>query len=227
MKTPVMIEVYKQANLGRFSLADSMVVKNEFKSIVDGSPYSMDLGDDSEQYLYRQVGMKKTIYDLVYEMITVSSNLATNNIIDLVDATNVTETMRTLNAHDIQVLRGVEDGKAYERGLSNTTTAYDLMLIMGAIAQGKAVDASSSEAMTKILLDQQFNEMIPAHLPSSAKVAHKTGNITGVNHDSGFIILPDGRKYVLVLLSKGVKDQEAGIAAMASASRKVYDYVTR
>src|SRR5882757_8236287 len=35
MKTPVMIEVFKQANTGKFSLSDSVLVKNEFKSIVD------------------------------------------------------------------------------------------------------------------------------------------------------------------------------------------------
>src|SRR6478736_5533963 len=41
MKTPVMIEVYKQAAEGKFSLRESPELKNEFKSLVDGSPYSL------------------------------------------------------------------------------------------------------------------------------------------------------------------------------------------
>ena len=52
MKTPVMIELYKQAVAGKFKLTDSIEIKNEFKSIVDGSPYSMSIDDDSEGKLY-------------------------------------------------------------------------------------------------------------------------------------------------------------------------------
>jgi beta-lactamase class A len=47
MKTPVMIEVFKQAKEGRFSLSDSVPIKNSFKSIVDGSVYSLDSAEDS------------------------------------------------------------------------------------------------------------------------------------------------------------------------------------
>ena len=65
MKTPVMIEVFKQAHIGKFGLADSITVKNEFKSIVDSSAYSMDLSEDSGEKLYEFNGKKKTIYDLV------------------------------------------------------------------------------------------------------------------------------------------------------------------
>jgi len=225
MKTPVLIEVYKQAAAGRFSLSDSIMVKNEFHSIVDSSVFTLNSEDDSEKNLYGQVGTKRTIYDLVYDMIIMSSNLATNIVIELVGAQQVTQTMRDMGASRIQVLRGVEDNKAYQQGLSNTTTANDLLLIFEQIALGKAVDPASSQAMTKILLDQQFNEVIPAKLPKDVKVAHKTGNITGVQHDSGIVFLPDGRKYVLVLLSKGLKDEKAGIAAMADVSEMIYRFV--
>jgi beta-lactamase class A len=92
MKTPVLIEVYKQVSEGKFSLSDSITLKNEFKSIVDGSPYSLDVKEDSEITLYTLLGQKRTLESLVYDMIIVSSNLATNLIIELVDAKKVTET---------------------------------------------------------------------------------------------------------------------------------------
>ncbi|MEX2089445.1 MAG: serine hydrolase [Bacteroidota bacterium] len=224
MKTPVMIEVFRQARDGRFGLEDSIAVNNRFSSIVDGSFYQMDLSEDSDDSMYRRINGKATVRELVYQMITVSSNLATNILIDLVDAKNVTATMRALGASDILVLRGVEDGKAFERGLNNATTAYDLMVIMRAIAEGKAVDPSASKAMTGVLLDQKFRDLIPARLPEDVRVAHKTGSITGVRHDSGFVLLPDGRVYVLVLLSKGLEDAEAGKRAMGQVSRLIYDY---
>jgi beta-lactamase class A len=224
IKTPVMIEVFKQAKAGKFKLSDSILVKNEFKSIVDGSPYSMDIADDSGDGMYKMIGKKMTIYDLTYQMIIVSSNLATNILIDLVDARNANESMRKLGAKDIQVLRGVEDQKAFEKGLNNTTTAYDLMLIFEKIAQNKVIDKRSCEEMRKILFDQKFNEIIPDKLPKNVKVAHKTGSITGVQHDSGIVYLPDGREYVLVLLSKKLKNVDFGVKILAEVSEAIYGF---
>lgn len=223
MKTPVMIEVYKQVNHGVLSLEDSVLIKNDFYSIVDSSVYQLSVGEDSEEALYGQLGKKKAIKDLVYDMIIVSSNLATNLVIDLVDARKVTQTMRQLGAPDIEVLRGVEDIKAFELGMSNSTTAYDLMVIFEKIAKGEAVNKAASDEMIDILLDQKFNEIIPALLPKEVKVAHKTGAITGVHHDSGIVFLPDGRKYVLILLSKDLKDFDAGTETMAKVSKLIYD----
>lgn len=224
MKTPVLIEAYKQAAAGKFKITDPILVKNKFKSIVDGSTYSLNAGDDSDSVLYTRIGTKLPVYDLLYLMIIKSSNLATNIIIDLVGAQNVNKTMREMGAKDIQVLRGVEDSKAYQKGMNNTTTAYDQMVIFNEMAKGAIVDKESSDAMVKILLDQAFNDKIPAHLPKDVKVAHKTGWITGVNHDAGIVYLPDGRKYVLVLLSKELVDDKAGIAAMANVSKIIYNY---
>ncbi len=225
MKTPVLIELYKQAAAGKFALTDSIEVVNTFYSIVDSSTYSLNIDDDSENKLYDQIGTKRTIADLAYDMIIYSSNLATNIVIGLVDAREVTQTMRELGAPEIEVLRGVEDIKAFEQGLSNSTTAYDLMLIYEKLAKGEVVNPEASEKITDILLDQQFNDIIPAQLPEDVKVAHKTGSITGVHHDSGMVFLPDGRTYILVILSKQLGDFDAGTQRMARVSRMVYDHV--
>ena len=232
MKTPVMIEVFKQAAEGKFSLTDSITIKNEFKSIVDSSLYSLSAMDDSDTLIYDHIGEKRTIYSLVYDMIIMSSNLATNIVIDKVGASNAQQTMREMGTRKMQVLRGVEDNKAYDAGMNNTTTAYDLMVIFEKLAKGEAVDSSASAQMINILLDQKFNDIIPAQLPPDVKVAHKTGWITGVHHDSGVVFLPDGRKYVLVLLSKKLKDDlpagqagKAGVEGMARVSKMVYEWM--
>jgi beta-lactamase class A len=226
MKTPVLIEIFKQAAAGKFSMTDSIVIKNSFSSIADGSDYSLDSRDDSELELYKNIGKRKTIASLAYEMIILSSNLATNLLIDLVKPDRIMHTMKEIGANDIKVLRGVEDNKAYQKGLNNTTTAYDLLLIYEQMANEKLISAAASKEMIRILLDQRFNEVIPAQLPKEVKVAHKTGSITGVQHDSGIVLLPDGRKYVLVLLSRfDPVDEKTVIAAMADVSKLMYDYM--
>lgn len=227
MKTPVMVEVFKQASEGKFSLKDSMLIKNEFISIFDGSTFSISPSVDSDTLLYKEIGKKRTVYSLMYDMIIVSSNLATNLIIELVDAKNVTNTLRSIGANDIQVLRGVEDTKAFEAGMNNQVTAYDLMLLFEKIDMEELVNSEASMAMMDILLNQQFNDIIPARLPKKVKVAHKTGEITGVRHDSGIVFLPNGKKYVLILLSKELKDEDAGVRAMANVSEIIYQYVNQ
>lgn len=223
MKTPVMIEVFKQAEAGKFSLDDSLLIKNEFKSILDGSSFKLDLGRDSGEHLYSQIGKKISIKDLVIGMISQSSNLATNILIELVDPKEVNASMRKIGARNINVLRGVEDMKAYEAGLSNSTTAYDLMLIFEALANGQAVNPEADREMLEILRLQQHTDLIPALLPKEVKIANKTGWITGVHHDSALVELPDGRRYVLVLLSKNMKEMEKGTQMLSGISKMIYD----
>jgi len=226
MKTPVMIELFKQAEAGKFMLSDSIMVKNEFYSIVDSSRYSMDISEDSEGQLYDIIGQKRTIRDLINDMIIMSSNLATNILIQKVGARNVTQTMRSYGADSIKVLRGVEDIKAYERGLSNRTTALDESITYERLGRANAVSTEASQTMIEILKKQHFNEMIPAKLPEDVEVAHKTGWITGVHQDAGIVMLPDGRKHVLVMLSKNAPNRDNVIATFAEISNLVYKFVT-
>ncbi len=225
MKVPVMIEVFRQARNGKFNLSDSIVVKNEFKSIVDGSTYGMELDEDSGENLYGKIGKKVTIEKLVYEMITLSSNLATNILIDLVDAKNVTSTMKKLGANNMIVLRGVQDIKAYEKGLSNSTTVKDLLVIMNSIANGSAGNKKDCEKMIDILKAQKLNNMLPKYYPKNIKVAHKTGSITGVHHDAGIVFLPNGKFFILVILSKNLKDFEKSTDALAKISKETLDFM--
>jgi len=224
MKTPVLIEAYKQSLEGGLSIQDSMLVHNTFTSIADGSSFSVDVDRDSGKEMHARIGEYVSIREILYDMTINSGNLSTNLIIDKVDAKKVTQTMRDLGASKIEVLRGVEDMKAFDAGLSNRTTARDLAIIFQHIANGTAVSREASNDMIDILLDQQFKEMIPAKLPKTVKVAHKTGWITGVVHDSGIVILEDGRQYVLVILSKNLEENNLGTEIGADISELIFEW---
>ncbi|MCA6486753.1 MAG: serine hydrolase [Chitinophagaceae bacterium] len=224
MKTPVMIEFFRQAAESKIGLDDTLLVQNEFASIVDGSSYQLSPADDSDDEVYRKMGTHQTIRYLLFRMITRSSNLATNLLMKLADGKQVTTTMRSLGAPTIQVMRGVEDSKAYRQGLNNVTSAYDQMKIYEQIALGQAVNGDASKKMIEILVQQFYREIIPVQLPSGTPVAHKTGWITGVFHDAGIIFLPNGGKLVLVLLSKGATDEGATKLALSTVAALVYNY---
>jgi beta-lactamase class A len=220
MKVPVLIELFHQVEEGKLKLSDTLVLKNEFHSIADGSVFKLDAADDSETELYKAEGQTRTLAQLAELMITVSSNFATNLLVEKLGVENIRATVKTLGADGVKVLRGVEDQKAFDKGLNNTTTARGLEILMTAIAQGNAVNRKSSEQMAEILERQSFNQAIPAGLPKGIAVAHKTGDITKVHHDAAIVYAK--RPFVLVLLVRGIEDEKVAYALMADITRDLY-----
>lgn len=228
MKVAVMIELFRQAKAGMLALEDPLPIRNEFHSIVDGSSYALSVGDDSDREVYDAVGKTMTLRQLCEAMITVSSNFATNLLIEKLGVANVRATVTRLGADrngGVQVLRGVEDSKAFAKGLNNSTTARGLMTLLDQLARGQAVDPASDEAMIAILQRQKFNDAIPAGVPAGTPIAHKTGTITRIHHDAAIVYAP--RPYVLVLLVRGIEEQARSAAMMAELSRVVYESAVR
>jgi beta-lactamase class A len=222
MKVPVMMELFRQAAAKQINLDATIIVKNEFASLVDGSTYQLNASDDSDDWMYQQLGKPMTIRALIERMIVRSSNLATNILIEKAGAANTMKLMRELGANDIQVRRGVEDNKAFRAGLNNTTTAYDLMILLRAIAENKVANARGCEEMLAILQKQEFNEGIPAGLPAGTKVAHKTGSITKIYHDASIVYLPSRKPYVIVVLTRGFAEEKRAHQLVADISRQIY-----
>jgi beta-lactamase class A len=226
MKVPVMIQLFRDADSGRVRLDDRIDVRRTFRSIVDGSAYDLDPADDSDSSLYARVGGRATLRELVELMITRSSNLAANLLIELVSAARANRTAHQLGADSIAVLRGVEDIPAFNAGLNNTTTARDLGVLLWAIAQDQAASPEACREMIAVLERQRFNDGIPALLPRGTRVAHKTGDITGINHDAGIVYPRRGRPYVLVVLTRGITDSKQSSRLIADLSLMVYRQVT-
>lgn len=220
MKVPVMIELFRQAEAGTLSLDDAIPVTNTFKSIVDGSPYELSATEDSDGEVYKAIGKTMTLRQLITASIIVSSNLATNILIEKLGPENVRKTVAALGGDGMVVLRGVEDQKAFDKGLSNATTAKALMVLLEKIARGQAVSRTASRGMSDILRMQQFNDAIPAGLPAGIPVGHKTGSITRINHDAAIVYAE--KPYVLVVLTRGIEDGKKSSALIASISSVIY-----
>lgn len=223
MKVPVMIELYRQVQAGKIKLTDSLLIHNQFRSIVDGSPYKLDPADDSEGDLYKAEGKTRTLTELCELMITVSSNLATNLMIEKLGVENIHSTVHSLHADGMHVLRGVEDNKAFEQGRNNTTTARALEILLTSIADNTAAGPEPSLRMIAILERQKFNEGIPAGLPPGTIVAHKTGEITKIHHDAAIVYAP--HPFVLVILVRGLADSKDSSTLMADITRVLFQSV--
>jgi beta-lactamase class A len=223
MKVPVMVELFRQARAGALTLSDPLEVKNEFHSIVDGSTFALSEGDDSDSLVYKAIGRSLTLEQLNEAMITVSSNFATNLLIERLGVGKIRATVDRLGASGMQVLRGVEDQKAFDNGLNNSTTARGLLVLFDRLGRGKAVDPKSDAAMIAVLKRQKFTDAIPAGVPPGTEVAHKTGTITRIHHDAGIVYAR--RPYVLVVLVRGIQDRKESAALIARISSAVHQRV--
>jgi len=207
MKLPVMIQIFRDADAGLLRLDDSLTVHVSFPSLVDGSSFAVDKADDSDSTLYLRAGGKASIRELLELMITRSSNLATNLLIELVGASRAQASARALGA-----------------GLNNTTTARDLGVLLAAIALHRAASRASCDTMLAILGRQEFNEGIPAGVPRGTRVAHKTGWIGEVvYHDAAVVYPARGGSYVLVVLTGAIKQDSVAHNLVADLSRMVYN----
>jgi beta-lactamase class A len=222
MKTPVLLELLRRVDAGSLRLTDELPVKNEFRSLVDGSPFSIGL-EENDGPTVAHLGKTATIEFLAREMIVRSSNLATNILLTLLGPAEVQKFTDALGAPTVHVRRCVEDGKAYEKGLNNETDAAGMGAVMEAVVETPRLSAAAKAKAWEILTGQTFNEEIPAglHPQSGAVVAHKTGSISSVQHDAAIVRLPDGRMYVLVLLANDFGATEAGRERVVAAARKM------
>ncbi|MCM3875153.1 MAG: serine hydrolase [Thermoanaerobaculia bacterium] len=228
MKTPVLLEVLRRVDAGTLKLSDELPVKNEFKSLVDGSPFSIGLEEDDGPTV-KKLGGTATLEFLATEMIVRSSNLATNLVLSHVGPANVQSFTDSLGAPTVKVRRCVEDLKAFEQGLNNETDAAGMATVMEAAVRSPRLSAAAKAKAWEILIGQTFNEEIPAglHAQSGALVGHKTGSMSTSQHDAAVVRLPDGREYVLVLLANDFGANDAGrmrvIAAAKKMSRAVWE----
>jgi beta-lactamase class A len=226
MKVPVMMALFAAVEDGQLRLDQPVEIRNSFQSLADGSAFSLDPQEDGDPELYQAVGRTRTVDELIRRMITRSSNLATNLLIDKIGASAVNDVMRRVGALDVDVQRGVEDEKAFRAGLNNRVTAKDLVIALRALLPGApepVFSAASRQEMLEILEAQEFNEKIPAGLPKGTPVAHKTGDITGIHHDAAIVFPPGRSPYILVVLTSAIADKSQADQLIAEISRVVWE----
>jgi len=224
MKLAVLLGVFRQIEHGELSLDSPVHVRNRFTSIVNQEPFMLDLSRDDDPNVYGHLGKTLTVGELAYWMITRSSNLATNLLVEVVGVPTIQLALDELDIDGIRVLRGVEDQKAFEAGLNNEFTANGLLKLLRLIAEGRAYSKKASDEMLNIMLEQQYRSGIPAGLPKAARVAHKTGNISTVHHDAGIVYLEGRKPYVLVILTQFAAETGRG-TAVADVSRDIFNTI--
>jgi beta-lactamase class A len=216
IKVCILVEAFRQAEEGRLYLESLYSVHEGLK--VGGSGVFRELHS----------GLEVTARDILTLMIVVSDNTATGMAIDLVGMEEVNDTARRLGLKQTLLRRKTTGGAFYERpdyglAIDNTLSAADMGLLFGLLARGKAVSPRADAAMVDVLLRQQINDRLPLLLPRGLRVAHKTGEFQTTRHDAGIAYGPEGPLYVLVALTRDLKNPPAASRQIAELSREVWE----
>lgn len=208
VKIPLMIEIYRQVARGQRTLNERHTLSAEDKAV--GSGVLLHLHD----------GIELTLEDLIYLMISISDNSATNMLIDLAGMDAVNATMRELGMTGSTLARKMKGRPAVEGEQENLATPEDYIAVLEAILDGRAASAGTCDAMTTMLTRQQNARRIARYLPEREDVrwGSKTGSITGVTNDAGFVETPAGRM-VIAVFCEDFPDQHDGEFAIGELSR--------
>jgi beta-lactamase class A len=226
IKVAILAGVFAAINEQRWPPHARLHVRNRFFSAADGSLFRISAERDANAEVHAAIGKMMRIRELAHHMITTSSNLATNLLLDLVGVETVQGVLDAYKVDGIDFRRGVEDERAFAAGISNRVTAAGLMNLLRVIEEEKVFSPALSREMLDILHQQEFRNGIPGRLPREARVAHKTGDISTIAHDAGIVYPPNRKPYIIAILTEWDPDTLGRSATIAAASQDVYRALT-
>jgi beta-lactamase class A len=197
VKVPVMVELFRQVERGEQSLTNSYGLRED------------DRAPGSGVLLHLHAGLELTVEDLVYLMISISDNTATNVLIKLVGMDNINRTMRDLGMDQSTLGRLMKGRRAMEDEQENWATPDDYASLVEAILYQRAAQPSSCESMMAMLEKQQCTNRISRYLPPGTRWGSKTGQIEGVTNDVGFVMTERG-SVVISAFCEALPDQYVG-----------------
>jgi beta-lactamase class A len=123
------------------------------------------------------------------------------------------------------LLKMTKPNMEFEKDPRDHSTPRAMLQLLIAIDSGKGLSAKSREfLLTTMSRTRTGPGRLKGLLPKGTPVAHKTGTIGGVANDVGFITLPDGRRFAIVVFTNSsttsTADQDRAIAEI---SRSLYD----
>lgn len=224
IKLPVLMALLRGAPTGSRGWLDPLLVHDVFPSAVGGT-FQLHASDDQDDETWSRLGTQVDPLALAERMITVSSNIATDLILERIGVETVRRYLAGLGLDDrFRIIRLIGDSEAEAAGVTNSVTASALATLMTTIATG--ADPDSATAL-EILARQTHRTMIPAGLPDGVWSASKGGWVEGVKHDVALVRPPAAPPYVLAVCTTSDLPHAAGMELVARLSAVTWEQWAR
>lgn len=219
IKVPIMAAVFDEAAQGRLSFVEKLTVRAE------------DMVTGSGVLQHMTPGIQMYIQDLVILMIIESDNTATNLLVDRLGTETIQQSMRKWGLEATQFHHKLQIIPAVQTGSRNTVTAREMAAFLKRMALGQVVSWNACRKMIEIMKWQKVNNGLPSLLPvldrpvgavPAWELAHKTGYVTGIDHDVGLLYLP-GHTFAVAVCVHDVTDRVRVLHTMGRIARILYD----
>ncbi|WP_244444928.1 serine hydrolase [Oceanobacillus jeddahense] len=215
IKLFILATAFYEQEKGNLSLSEQVCIPPS--EIVGGAGVIPYLSGE-QTYTYQQ---------LLELMIIVSDNTATNALIDFIGLDNIHAFIQSIPCKHTKLERKLMDQDAIKAALENKTTCYDVMLLLDLFTeQNHILPKHCQEQILAILENQQFNSKLTAFssYDSTIKTYHKTGELTGAEHDAA-IFQTSEIQLKAVMLTEGWANNGEGQQFHQSAGAHIYRYL--
>jgi beta-lactamase class A len=216
IKLPILIHIAKLVDEGELDWEMSLNLKE--KDIVGGMGVLQHF----------KTPRALTLHDVCCLMTAVSDNTATNLAIDVTGINAINERIAGWGLKNTRINRKAfspdnEESRIYGLGF---TTAEDMGWILHELYRPTVIKKSVAERVTSMLALQTDLVGIARVLPPDWHYAGKTGRVTEVRGDVGYVKAPDGREWILSIFCYGLKTvnwsiQNDGLLAIAEATQHI------
>ncbi|CAK7077817.1 serine hydrolase [Tissierella carlieri] len=212
IKILIMAEALERVEKGEFDLEQKIKVRE-----CDRVEYSLVSELKLEEY---------PLIDLITLMIILSDNTATNILIELLGYERINGMAKKIGCNDTILRRKMMDFEAAKEGRENMTSPMDIAILMEKIYNKAIISPEMCELMIHILSRQKHRNMLPRYILDEVVIAHKTGELSGLNHDIGIFYL-ENIHYLIGIFTTDGKDDLVGKRTIGKISKLVYDNLSK
>lgn len=219
-KLVLIAEIFARVEDGELSLTDTLPILPEY--------FTQENGADS-YFIYDSIGYEAPLDELLYATGAYSSNVSALALLTLTtpqrleqfaDELGLDNTRYWLLLGDVGYLYPESEATSvdgeYARSIAfvdsyagadhvNVTTPRDMATFFRKLSTDTLISPLVSWRVKQVLTARVINDRLPALLPSTTTVIHKTGNLYGVLHDAGYIETAAG-PMVVVAMAQAVTD---------------------
>ncbi|MCX7759416.1 MAG: class A beta-lactamase-related serine hydrolase [bacterium] len=151
---------------------------------------------------------KYKLIDLITLSLIISDNTASNTLIELTNFQEINNFINSIGLSKTCIKRKFMVDLVNPP--VNFTTALEMNTLLQKLIEGGILNWSNTVLFLEILSRQQYREKIPLFLNNSLIISNKTGDISGISHDTAVIFLDENIEksilnknyYIITILSK-------------------------
>ena len=202
VKLAVLVAAARALEAGTVTLETTLASADTFASEAPGAPDFRIEPDDIDEGM-PPAGTPMTLADVIERMIVVSSNEATNMVVELLGRDVVNAALADAGATSSTFGRKYSDHAAARvLGGSHRCSARDLAALMSAVVAGTLAGPELTVWMTE-MLGRQHDRQLTAHAPDGVPFGSKSGWVDGIRHDVAFVGEPGPDALVVAVCTRG------------------------